>query len=415
MNISDANTFCFQLSEIVRSKDEINFTKIFNPEELDENEYNALVENLNSLDDDIIREIIDSFPNLEMYDNFIFTYFNLVKNWDYNDNSKLFELYRKLYIDYIQVFNFPWHILLLKSLSRSIIQLAYLCDLSPQNIGKKYEKIEEASRLFSRMFNAVVNDREPLETSKKMSAYFILNLAFKTYFKINNLNLCKSFIQKLRQYNLDNENFYKFPMSDKVTFSYYMGRLDLFNSNIISAEKHLYFAYINCPEDYECAKNKRLIFLYLMVARLIIGKFPKEILLKKYGYYEYFNDLIQAVKQGNFTAYNAILNRQQDWFINTGIYMILKKQLESLMFRNLFMRVFNLAKMGKNPMISYYSLLNAFKVAGINDFDLDDVECVAVSLIHKGYMKAFVNNETQLIYLSKKEPFPNPYLQYNKI
>jgi len=39
--------------------------------------------------------------------------------------------------------------------------------------------------------------------------------------------------------------------------------------------------------------------------------------------------------------------------------------------------------MGKNPMISYYSLLNAFKVAGINDFDLDDVECVAVSLIYK--------------------------------
>jgi len=49
MNITDANTFCIQLSEIVSSKDEINFTKIFNPEELDENEYNALVENLNSL------------------------------------------------------------------------------------------------------------------------------------------------------------------------------------------------------------------------------------------------------------------------------------------------------------------------------------------------------------------------------
>jgi len=30
-------------------------------------------------------------------------------------------------------------------------------------------------------------------------------------------------------------------------------------------------------------------------------------------------------------------------------------------------------------------------------------------------MKAFVNNETQLIYLSKKAPFPNPYLEYNKI
>ncbi|KAG4105675.1 hypothetical protein H8356DRAFT_1632883 [Neocallimastix lanati (nom. inval.)] len=405
MNISDAHSFCLQLSEIVRQKNEVNFTKIFNPEELDDNEYNTLVTNLNSLDDEIIREIIDSFPNLELYDNFIMTYFNLIKNWDYNDNVKLFDLYRKLYIDYIQVFSYTWHILLLKSLSRSIVQLAYLCDLSPENIGGKKEKIEEAARLFGRMFNAIVNDREPLETSKKKSAYFITNLAFKTYFKIKNLHLCQSFIEKLKQYKLDEENFYKFPMSDQVTYSYYIGRLELFNSNFLNAEKHLNYAYINCPEEIECSKNKRLIFLYLTVVRLILGKFPREVLLKKYGYYEYFNDLIQAIKQGNFKIYNAILKERQDWYIKTEIYMILKKQLDSLMFRNLFSKV--LGKKAK--MMSYHSLLKAFKFAGIEDFDLDDVECVAISLIHKGYMKAFINNETQLIYLSKTKPFPNPY------
>jgi len=31
--------------------------------------------------------------------------------------------------------------------------------LSPENIGGKKEKIEEAARLFGRMFNAIVNDR----------------------------------------------------------------------------------------------------------------------------------------------------------------------------------------------------------------------------------------------------------------
>jgi len=31
--------------------------------------------------------------------------------------------------DYIQVFSYTWHILLLKSLSRSIVQLAYLVKL----------------------------------------------------------------------------------------------------------------------------------------------------------------------------------------------------------------------------------------------------------------------------------------------
>jgi len=49
MNISDAQTFCSQLSVIVDREDEISFTIIFNPEELDENNYNALVSNLNSL------------------------------------------------------------------------------------------------------------------------------------------------------------------------------------------------------------------------------------------------------------------------------------------------------------------------------------------------------------------------------
>jgi len=408
MGVSDANTFCFQLSKIVRSKDEIGFTKIFNPEELEENEYKALVNNLNSLDDDIIRQIIDSFPNLELYENFIITYFGLVKNWDYEDIEKLFEFYRKLYIDYIKVFSYTWQILLLKSLSRSIIQLAYLYDLSPQNLGKKKSKIEEASRLFSSMFNSVVNDREPLDTSKKMSAYFITNLAFKTYFKLNNLNLCKSFIQKLRQYDLDKENFYKFPISDQITYSYYIGRLDLLNSNISSAEKHLNYAYINCLNGRDFFKNKKLIFLYLTVVRLIMGKFPKEILLRKYGYYEYFYGLIQAIKKGNFKMYNTILNEQQDWYIKTGIYLILKKQLEALMFRNLFSRVFKIT-VGKNAMISYDSLLKAFKLAGLDDYDIEDIECVAVSLIHKGYMNAYVNNEKELICLSRKLPFPNPY------
>jgi len=37
-------------------------------------------------------------------------------------------------------------------------------------------------------------------------------------------------------------------------------------------------------------------------------------------------------------------------------------------------------------MITYHSLLKAFKVAGISDFDLEDVECIAVSLIHKVYI-----------------------------
>ncbi|ORX52979.1 hypothetical protein BCR36DRAFT_411339 [Piromyces finnis] len=409
MNISDAYSFCSKLSEIVDKKDEINFTIIFNPEELDENEYNTLVDNLNSLDNEIIREIIDSFPNLELYDNFIISYFHLVKNWDYNDNNKLFELYRKLYIDFIQVFSYTWHIILLKSLSRSIIQLAFLCDLSPENKVKNYPKIEEASRLFSRMFNAVVNDRESLENSKKMSAYFITNLAFKTYFKIKNFNLCQSFIQKLKQYDLDKENFYKFPLADQVTFSYYNGRLNLYNEKVISAEKHLYHAYINCSDDVECQKNKRLIFLYLLVTRLILGKFPNEFLLRKYGYYEYFIDLIKSIKQGNFKSYNEILKKQQNWFIRKGIYIILKKQMNTIMYRNLIMKVFTITTEGRKPLITYHSLIKAFKIAGIDDFDLDDVECVAVSLIHKGYMKAFVNNETQIIYLSKKEPFPNPF------
>jgi len=81
--------------------------------------------------------------------------------------------------------------------------------------------------------------------------------------------------------------------------------------------------------------------LYLLVTRLILGKFPKEDLLRKYGYYEYFYDLIKAIKQGNFKSYKEILNRQQDWFIRKGIYIILRKQLDTIMYRNLIMRVYD--------------------------------------------------------------------------
>jgi len=58
------------------------------------------------------------------------------------------------------------------------------------------------------------------------------------------LHLCQSFIEKLKQYKLDEENFYKFPMSDQVTYSYYIGRLELFNSNFLNVIIIYIFIYI---------------------------------------------------------------------------------------------------------------------------------------------------------------------------
>ncbi|KAG0367391.1 PCI domain-containing protein 2 [Mortierella sp. AD032] len=98
-------------------------------------------------------------------------------------------------------------------------------------------------------------------------------------------------------------------MSQQVTHRYYLGRYALYQLDLRSAIRQLAFAFQNCPpldsSDSESQankityKNSRLILIYLIAARICLGVFPSDRLLRHYELDIYFSTLIRAVKLGD--------------------------------------------------------------------------------------------------------------------
>lgn len=77
--------------------------------------------------------------------------------------------------------------------------------------------------------------RAPLEESRKWGIYFVINLLFKTYFKLNSASLSRTILKTLAVYKDkgDMPPLQLFPKSQRVTFRYYEGVLFFLEENYV--------------------------------------------------------------------------------------------------------------------------------------------------------------------------------------
>jgi putative ubiquitin-RnfH superfamily antitoxin RatB of RatAB toxin-antitoxin module len=64
---------------------------------------------------------------------------------------------------------------------------------------------------------------------------------------------------------------------------------------------------------------------------------PSKAVLEKYDLTQ-FNEVVEAVKQGNILKLNKAIQLHEVFFIKCGIYLLLEK-LKIITFRNLFKKV----------------------------------------------------------------------------
>ena len=75
--------------------------------------------------------------------------------------------------------------------------------------------------------------RAPLEESRKWGIYYIVNLLFKTYFRLNSASLSKNMLKSLTAGRGDMPGLSAFPKSQQVTFKYYEGVLHFLEENYV--------------------------------------------------------------------------------------------------------------------------------------------------------------------------------------
>ncbi|CAN7997540.1 unnamed protein product, partial [Ixodes hexagonus] len=268
--------------------------------------------------------------------------------------------------------------------------------LSKKGKGKPGETLEKAAELLMGCFRVCASDnRSSLEDSKRRGMLNLVNQLFKIYFKINKLHLCKPLIRAIESSTLKDH----FSISQLVTYRYYVGRKAMFDSDFKNAEDYLTFAFLRC--DRESVRNKRLILIYLIPVKMLLGHMPSEGLLRKYDLMQ-FSEVVSAVTEGNLLRLDKALSVNEDFFIKSGIYLILER-LKGITYRNLFKKVYLLLKTHQIPIEAFLVTLRYMK---IEDVDLDELQCIIANLIYEGKIKGYISLQHQKLVVSKQNAFP---------
>lgn len=268
--------------------------------------------------------------------------------------------------------------------------------LSKKGKGKPGETLEKAAELLMGCFRVCASDnRSSLEDSKRRGMLNLVNQLFKIYFKINKLHLCKPLIRAIESSALKDQ----FSISQLVTYRYYVGRKAMFDSDFKNAEEYLTFAFLRC--DRESVRNKRLVLIYLIPVKMLLGHMPSEGLLQKYDLMQ-FSEVVSSVMEGNLPRLDRALAANEDFFIKSGIYLILER-LRVITYRNLFKKVYLLLKTHQIPIQAFLVALRHMKV---NDVDLDELHCIIANLIYEGKIKGYISLQHQKLVVSKQSAFP---------
>ncbi|KAI5704403.1 hypothetical protein M8J76_016671 [Diaphorina citri] len=235
--------------------------------------------------------------------------------------------------------------------------------------------------------------------SKKWGMLPFVNQLFKVYFRISKLHLMKPLIRAIESSQYKDKS----SLSQQITYKYYVGRKAMFDSDYKTANEYLTFAFQRCHKSSK--KNKRLILIYLVPVKMLLGFMPTRELLDKYDLLQLW-DVTVAVKGGQINQLSDAMTKHQTFFIKCGIYLILEK-LKMITYRNLFKKVYNIHKdINKNSVVELQQFLQALHYVEGKHIDLEDTHCLLCNLIHDGQLKGYISLAHQKVVLSKTDPFP---------
>ncbi|KAL2649646.1 hypothetical protein R1flu_017774 [Riccia fluitans] len=289
-----------------------------------------------------------------------------------------------------------WAMKALHTMVFELRTLAELADREMANNGKVPDKLKGAGSFLMKVFGALAG-----KGPKRVGALYVTCQLFKVYFKLGTVHLCRSVIRSIETARVF--DFDEFPTRDKVTYMYYTGRLEVFNDNFAQADHKLMYALVHCDPSKE--GNIRMILKYLVPVKLSLGILPNEWLLRKYHIMEYY-DIVQALRKGDVRLLRRALQANEDQYLRSGVYLVLEK-LEHQVYQRLMKKIYLIQKQ-KDPsrahQIKMDSILKALKWLQV-DVDLDEVECIMATLIHKNLMRWFLSHKSKVVGLSKQDPF----------
>ncbi|CAG9803681.1 unnamed protein product [Chironomus riparius] len=275
--------------------------------------------------------------------------------------------------------------------------LALKCETLDQG-AKRGHLMEKAAECLMSCFRICAGDsRTEVKDTKRIGMLHLVNQMFKVYFRINKLHLCKPLIRAIDSLSFKDQ----FPISQQITYKYFVGRKAMYDSDYKTSDEYLSFAFNHCPTKYW--KNKRLILIYLVPVKMLLGHMPLKETMEKFKVPQFY-ELATALKQGNVRNFDEVMQKYEAFFIDTGIYIIVEK-LKIIAYRNLFKKVYLILQ---THQIDLQNFLNALQFVGEEDITMDETHCIVANLIAEGKLKGYISYQHNKLVVSKQtSPFPN--------
>ncbi|EUC46001.1 hypothetical protein COCMIDRAFT_4846 [Bipolaris oryzae ATCC 44560] len=288
--------------------------------------------------------------------------------------------------------------------------------------GPQNPKLEEAARVFNRIFALCLGDRNPdMSESRKWGVYCIANLQFKTYFKLKAISLSKNVVRSIEAQS-DLPTFELYPRAHRVTYKYYLGVLSFLQEDYTKAESSLQQAWESCYSRSQ--HNKSLILTYLIPCRLITQhKIPTMSLLAEAPHLQRtFGPLVSCIKRGDLTGFDRALAEGEPEFVKQRIFLTLERSRD-IALRNLLRKVYLAAgfddlkegqtekdriRKSRIPLAHFVAALR-MGTAGEGSGQVvedDEVECLLANQIYKGLMKGYISRDHGIVVMNKKGAFP---------
>lgn len=263
-----------------------------------------------------------------------------------------------------------WGVPVLCQLVRGLRRAADGADTAARAAGRKPSSLEDAGRQLQSVFPATFGAslRE-----KRLATLFVVNSAFKIYFALNTLRLCKNMILSVEARNA--LPLADYPLAQQVTYRFYTGRLAIFDESYSKAAADLSFSLQHCLARSRA--NRARILRYLLPVKLLLGQLPRDPqrLFADFPELQAYTAVAAAVRTGDVRALNGALEAHQEAFIREGTYLLLEK-LRSGVYRTLVKRI-HLVLRATEPAKAHLLHISLFQRAlawlGV-EMDIDECE-----------------------------------------
>eukprot|EP00004_Rigifila_ramosa_P016839 TRINITY_DN4035_c0_g1_i2.p1 TRINITY_DN4035_c0_g1~~TRINITY_DN4035_c0_g1_i2.p1 ORF type:complete len:321 (-),score=88.38 TRINITY_DN4035_c0_g1_i2:255-1133(-) len=206
-----------------------------------------------------------------------------------------------------------WYAPLIRPLLRNVRFLGERADADAAKKNEKGGKVEADIHLFRGLMAQLMK-------SHKEPTMCVINMLMSLYFKLNNLTSCKALVRTVESF--PPASYASLAISQRVTYSFYIGRLAIFSSELSQAENSLSFAFTRCPKT--AWKNKRQILLSLVPVRMLRGVLPSPNLLTKYKLQQ-LSGVVEGLRLGDLRLFNDSVVQNEAFFLHNGLWLLLER------------------------------------------------------------------------------------------